>query len=530
MIIFMKARTLLLSIAAFTSILYSCDDNTDNLGGSIIDDLDGMKVSSAFYPIESKSVKADSIFSRTSTGYLGKIKDTETGAFVKEDFLTQFYTLENTQLPKENTITSRLKDGSVIADSCIIYLYYDKYYGDSLATMKLNMSELSKPMEEGEKYYTDFNPQKDGDNYCRTEKGMVNVNKTYSLYDLAADTVPKKIKIKLPNTLFHGGDSIVTKDNAAYIDKDGKPYFNYGTYLMQKYFSDPSLYKNSYSFIHNVCPGFYIKSTDGLGSMAYINMSQMLVYYKYKYQITDATGASKDTVSNVVTTFAGTEEVMQTTSVTNDEATIGKMVSDNSCTYIKSPSGIFTELTIPVDSILKGHENDTINSARITLTRINNGMSGKFHLDVPSTLLLIPNDMRTKFFEDGSIADNVTSYLAVSADNDQSGLARQNAYTFHNVSNLIKYMYEIRENGIKATAAKKGIAYDEAKAEWESANNDWNKVLVIPVETTYVTIGQSSQLVKVANDMSLTETKLVRGTSGIDSQIKIEVIYSKFQK
>lgn len=526
----MKARTLLLSIAAFASLLYSCDDNTDNLGGSIIDDLDNMKVYSDYYPIESKSVKADSIFSRTSTGYLGKIKDSGTGAYVKEDFLTQFYTLEGTQLPKENTITSRLKDGSVIADSCVIYLYYDKYYGDSLATMKLNMSELSRPLEESEKYYTDFNPQKEGDNYCRTGKGMVSVNKTYSLYDLAADTVPKKIKIKLPNAVFHGADSIVNNENAAYIDKDGNPYFNYGTYLMQKYYSDPSLYKNAYSFIHNVCPGFYIKSTDGLGSMAYINMSQMLVYYKYKYQITDATGAAKDTVSNVVTTFAGTEEVMQTTSVVNDEAAIGKMISDNSCTYAKSPSGIFTELAIPVDDILKEHENDTINSARITLTRINNSGSGKFSLNPPATLLLIPNGMRTKFFENGSVADNLTSYIAVSASDDQSGLARQNSYTFHNVANLIKFMNDKRNDGINEIVRKKGIAYDEAKTEWEAANSEWNKALVIPVETTYVTIGQSSQLVKVANDMSLTETKFVRGTPDKDSPIKIEVIYSKFQK
>lgn len=526
----MKARTLLLSIAAITTLLYSCDDNTDNLGGSIVDDLDNMKVTSELFPVVSRSVKADSIYSRTSTGYLGKIKDTETGAFVKEDFLTQFYTLEGTQLPKESTIASRLKDGSIIADSCIIYLYYDKYYGDSLATMKLNMSELSRPMEEGEKYYTDFNPQKEGDNYCRTDNGRVSVNKTYSLYDLAADTVPKKIKIKLPNALFHGGDSIVTKENAAYIDKEGNPYFNYGTYLVRKYFSDPSLYKNAYSFIHSVCPGFYIKSTDGLGSMAYINMSQMLVYYKYKYQKTDASGASKDTISNVVTTFAGTEEVMQTTAVANDEAAIAKMVDDNSCTYVKSPSGIYTELSIPVDDIIKGHENDTINSARITLTRINNSGNGKFHLATPSTLLLIPNGMRTKFFEDGKIADNTTSYLATSAASDQSGMARQNAYTFHNVANLVKYMNDRREEGIKDTAAKKGISYNEAKAEWESSHKDWNKALVIPVETTYVTIGQSSQLVKVANDMSLTETKLVRGSSGKDSLVKIEVIYSKFQK
>lgn len=123
----------------------------------------------------------------------------------------------------------------------------------------------------------------------------------------------------------------------------------------------------------------------------------MLVYYKYKYEKT-TNGEKKDTTVNVVTTFAGTEEVIQSTRISNDNAAIDKMVEEgnkNDITYIKSPAGIFTELTIPVDEILNGHENDTINSARISLTRINNTKHEKYNLDIPTTLLLIPNDMRT---------------------------------------------------------------------------------------------------------------------------------------
>lgn len=520
----MKLREALLSLAAILTGLCSCDDNTDNLGGSIIDDLDNMKVSTQTFNVVSRSVKADSVYSRTSTGYLGRVKDPETGAFIKGNFLTQFYTLEGTQLPEENTIESRLADGSIIADSCVVYLYYDKYFGDSLSTMKLHMTELAKPMEEKETYYSDFNPQTADGGYCRTDGKGISVGKTYALYDLAADTVPKKIKIKLPNSAI-GNDGNIN-GSYAYTDRDGKGYYNYGTYLMQKYYQNPKLYKNAYSFIHNVCPGFYFKTTDGIGSMAYINMSQMLVYYKYRYEKTASDGTKKDTVANVVTTFAGTEEVIQSTQISNDETAINSMVADGSGTFIKSPAGIYTELTIPVDDILNGYESDTINSARISLQRINNRKKDKYSLPIPKTLLLVPTALRTQFFENGKITDNKLTYTAVFASDDQSGMARQNCYTFHNVANLIQYMKDVREKGVSQLTTG-GLTTAEAKQQWESIHNDWNRVMIVPVETTYVTIGQSSQLVKVANDMSISGTKFAGGSS---PEVKIEVVYSKFEK
>ena len=37
-----------------------------------------------------------------------------------------------------------------------------------------------------------------------------------------------------------------------YIDKDGKKYNNYGTYIMRKYYENPALFKNFNSFTRNV--------------------------------------------------------------------------------------------------------------------------------------------------------------------------------------------------------------------------------------------------------------------------------------
>lgn len=524
----MNIRKLISGIVAVAAMVCSCDDNTDDLGGSIVDNLDNIKVDCDTFSIATKSVSAGHVYSRSTTGYLGKVKDPETGGTVEGNFTTQFFTLEGTQLPEEKSIATRLGDGKVMADSCVLYLYYDNYFGDSLATMKLKAMELAQPMKESEKYYSDFNPE----TLCRKGASTASVNKTYSLFDLTADTVQNKIKVKLPNSLLDENSNI--KGEPAYRsnpDLDGgesKPYYNYGTYLMRRYYENPKDFSNAYKFINKVCPGFYFKTTDGLGAMAYINMSQMLIYYKYTYEKTNTDGTKKDTTVSVVTTFAGTEEVIQATKIENKGTAIDDMIAEGKSkgyTIAKSPAGIYTELTIPVDDILRGHENDTLNSARVSLVRINNEKLGKYCFDKPKTLLMVPADSLKEFFENGKLTDNRQSYLAVHSTNDSyETFAKENSYTFHNIASLVDYMRTTRDNGIKTDA------------QWESKHPNWNKVLIVPVSTTYATVSQQKKLVKVENDMGLTETKLVMGDGSVPAgdkekiAVKLFVTYSKFEK
>lgn len=525
---FMEIKKALAIVFSIGALLCSCDDTTDNIGKSLVDDMDNLKATSKVFAVKTSSQLADSVYSRSTTGYLGRIKDPETGGYVKGDFVTQFYTLEGTQFPDEESIKSRLGDGSIIADSCVVYLYYDEYYGDSLTTMKLNALEMSKAMNEGDKYYSNFNPETQG--YVRTDGKGVSVSKSYTLYDMAADTVPKRLKIKMPNSPL-SADSIAT--SYAYTSADGKQYYNYGTYLMQKYYENPKLYKNAYTFINNVCPGFFFKVKTGLGSMAEVNMSQMLVYYKYQYKNDNG----NDTIASVVTTFAGTEEVLQTTTISNDDNVMEQLASDNTCTYVKSPAGIFTTAELPVDDIMLGHENDTINSARLTFTRINNEVHDKYSFDIPSTLLLVPQDSLYAFFENAEIADYKTSYLASFSTNDatySSSTLLENTYSFHNIANLITEMYR------EKTAVTGEQPADSTSSEWaawkvksnayEAAHPNWNKVVVVPVTTTYNTVSSSSQLVKVENDMSLTSTRLLRGDGQDTGKVKITVVYSNTDK
>lgn len=484
----MKAKLLtVISLITLAFTITACDDNTLELGASITPSSDSLNISTATFPVKTRSVIADSVLARTTTGYLGKIKDPETGSYITANFMSQFGTLENYEFPPKDSMVSKI-NGEIVADSCEIRLFINKYYGDPLNLMKITAYELGRPVEEGTNYYSNYSIEDHG--YIRSaSQGGIQKDKSFTIVDLNEDvdtrnssSYSKNIRIML---------------NSEYVDKDGVKYNNYGTYLMRKYFNDSSKknYKNSYNFIHNVCPGFYFKLKSGLGNMAYIYVSELNVYFRYK----------NDSTIKGVSTFAGTEEVLHTTNIINDTKSISKLAEDNTGTYIKTPSGIFTEMEIPVNDIYLNHKNDTLNSAKIAITRINNSSQDSYNLDVPSTLLMIEKDSIYNFFEKAKIANYKNSFLA-------SYSSSTNTYTFNNFSGLVSRMEDARV---------KGMATDP---EWEKKHPNWNKVLLVPVATTYNTTNSSSVLTKVVHDMSLSSTKLIGG----NTNLTISVVYSKF--
>lgn len=479
-------KTIIYTVIAIMSCITiaSCDDTTDSIGNSLTNNMDMLKVTTDTFNVATRSIVADSVLSRSTTGYLGKIRDIETGNYITGDFMAQFSTLENYKLPEKDSIVS-LQDGEVIADSCSIRLFYTDYYGDSLATMNITAYEMNEPMKEGVKYYSNFDPIAEG--LIRND-GM-KVNKTYTLTDLSISDEDRADESSYtPN--------IKINLNKPYTDKNGVTYNNYGTYIMRMYYEDPDRFKNSYNFIHEVCPGFYFKTNDGIGSMAYITVSQLNIYFRY---LNDSTYVG-------TTSFSATEEVLQTTNISNDKQNIADLANDNTCTYLKTPAGIFTEITLPVDEITENHSNDTINTAKISLTRINNNTHDEYSLSAPSTLLMIPKDSLYTFFENGDNVDYKKSFIATYSSST-------NQYTFNNISGMITYMADIK---------KKGLAEN---SNWLNEHPDWNRVVVIPVS---VTTNSSSQIVKIVHDMSLTSTKLVGGSENPYEPIKINVIYSKF--
>lgn len=478
----MKKIFVFLALAVSMALITSCDDTTDTIGGSLIPDNDKLVVSTDSFDVSSKTIPAGNVIPRTSTGYLGKMTDAETNTQVTANFMTQFHVLDNYQMTVADSITSRDASKNIIADSCEIRLFYKGSYGDSLAQMKLTAYELNKPVEEGITYRSNFDPI--ANNYVRTNGGIA-VNRSYTLTDLTEPDSVKKTSNYVKN--------INIKLNDQYTDKDGVVYNNFGTYLMRKYQSNPTAFRNSYHFLHEICPGFYFKITDGEGSMAKIEQAQINIYYRAKKGTSE-----KETFTKLV----GTEEVLQLTNFSNDQAKLQDLIKETGHTYLKTPAGLFTQLTLPITDILTGHENDTINSAKIEVKRVNNNASSTYNFGIPQNILMLPADSVETFFAKTRLNDNKTSFLA-------SYNTTKNSYIFNNISGLISF-------------------FKQAKSP---RSENWGKVVLVPVELQTTSTGsgasQKTTVNMISNQMGLSSTKLLGNTSAGNS-LRITVVYSKF--
>ena len=165
-------------------------------------------------------------------------------------------------------------------------------------------------------------------------------------------------------------------------------------------------------------------------------------------------------------------------------------------------------MTLPIDEIYEGHENDSISQTQFTLYRYNTEADQAEAFDIPQTLLMVRKQDMYAFFEERRVPDNRTSFVT-SFNNSY------NTYTFSNISNLIAYCRREKNS----EAAKAGLTPEA----WAQSHEDWNKVVLIPVETNE---DNSDNIVSVTHDMGIGSTRLVGGTN---DRISLQVIYSTFQ-
>jgi hypothetical protein len=261
-----------------------------------------------------------------------------------------------------------------------------------------------------------------------------------------------------------------------------------GTEIIRDYKAHPEHFANTLTWQESGNPcskGLYFKLDYGDGAMAYIQLIQLNIFYRY---YDDYLG--RDTIS--MASFAATDAVVQATRFENTN--LDRLMNDKSATYLKSPPGIFTLATIPAEQI---NVQDTINSAKLTLTRYNDVVESPFKLNIPKTVLMVRlDDYLNGFFENYKTNDSKESYLATF---DSS----TNTYQFTNIARLLTRMAKEKKDG--------------------KATENWNKVLIIPVEPTK---DSSGKIVKLNHDFSMNSARLVGGEG---NKLKLEVIYTQYK-
>lgn len=447
----------LLTMTAMTMALLSCDDNTDTLGVDMMPIGDLVTNEYKTYDVNTQSYAVgDSVLARTDLSYLGKYTDAETGTTVKSDFLCQLNCGENFDLPEK-----------IEKDSCVrldLRLFISDFVGDSLTSFKISVYELNKQLDPEEDYYTNIDPEK----FCDMSARPL-ATKWYTISDRTitdsarwSSDYSKNIRVSLPTDI--------------------------GTKILRDYRSNPEHFANTAAWLESGNPcskGLYFKLEYGDGAMAYIDIVQFNIYFNYYDE-----DYKKDTLG--VCSFAATDAVVKASRFENSN--LDRLMDDREAAYLKTPAGIFTMATIPIEEI---NAQDTINSAKLTFTRYNDTTQEKFKLSIPQTVLLVRlDDYLDGFFENYQINNSKDSYLTTFNSST-------NTYVFNNVARLLTTMVEERRNG--------------------KASENWNKVLLIPVKTTK---DSSGNIVKLNHDFNMGYTKLVGGES---NKVKMEVLYSKFK-
>ena len=473
-------------------VLTACDEDTALIGSDIMPGKDHVETTNAVFPLTSRSILVDSVRANTANSYLGCIVDPETQSKTTCSFLAQFHMTEDYRFPAKDRLQWD-EQGNPVVDSCDIRLFFDQYYGDSLAVMKLHVQELdtARTLEENVAYYSNLDP-KDFINPSNTNRFTY----AYAATDLARPGATNpSILVRLPK--------------------------EYGQFILKKYYENPDFFKNSYNFIHHVCPGFYFKTTGSVGSMVNTYISTLDVFFKYK----TTTEAGADTLVNGMHRMAATEEVIQSTTVEN-RIPAGMLNPANEYTYLKSPTGIFTEVTLPVGEVVAGeHYNDTINSAQLVFRCFASEVAEGRLLSVPQNVVMVRKADMYKFFEKEKLPDSQTSFIAVYN-------ASNNAYSFSNIGQLLTILKNERDAGAGAVRTESEDVRNAKYALWEAENPDWNKVVLIPVQADYTTTtnaygNTTKTLQRVRNLMGMTSVKIEGGPNAAP---QMSIVYSRFKQ
>lgn len=466
----------------------SCSEDTEAIGHSLTSEADKLVYSNNTFYATSNTYLVDSLMTRQSYCYLGRVIDPETETEVSSSFTTQFYLLPNVTIPYQ--YISSKENGEIVADSCdiIMYLYNPFKTVDNKVAVQMNIHELKTPVREDIRYYSNFMP----DQYLRTDANAINFNHMFSYDNMTDNDKDRSASSYLNN--------IRVPLNQQYVGLDSVTYKNYGTYILRKLIKYQTEGKkqnpNTYVFSHEVCPGFSFTITDGYGfHSAYTDLGLRIYYNVVK----------PDTSYKATFIIASTDEVMQTISVSNDKTALTKLAAETDHTYLKTPAGLFTEVKLPVEQIWNGHESDSLLATKVTFQRMNNQKTNERAFDPPASLLMVMKDSLKTYFETKQVPNSKTSYVT-------SYNSTYNTYSFSNIANLVTRLWKLRNQHIASDPT------------WADPNSDHYKVLLVPVE--YGTSTTSTTPTWIGHDLSLSSTRLVGGKTPIE----LNVVYARFKK
>jgi hypothetical protein len=351
------------------------------------------------------------MYARTTSGLLGKIDDSFYG-YLESDFICQFYCPDGFEF-------SHTPAGGHI-DSVELRLYYKSWVGDSLAPMQVQVFRINKELERN--FYTNFDP----DPY----RGELLGTQVYTPFDYTVPDTTRYKKDSDSTYTFYPQISIL-------LDRGfGQEFYEHGSFASQEDFND-------------FLKGLYVTTGFGSGNVIQVDLSHLNIYYHYT--ITGSEG--QDSLVQGGERFGVTREVLQLNRAKHKDIDIDKLTDDNgSFTYLKTPSGVYTHIVIPVTAMRDSLEGRIINHVPFEPSPMPL-VDEPFAFPRPPYLLLLPVDSISSFFENNRIENNTSSFLFTynaSTNTYQYGVTTYDSYSstlsttysVMNISGLVKLHLE----------------------------------------------------------------------------------------
>ena len=389
-------KSLIITFIAVIAI--ACDDTLYQVGFSIQPEKDRLSVGIDTLQLYSRTVRVDSVFTKTKYPVLGEYIDPIFGS-IKSEYIGEFY------LSPE----AEFKEGAII-DSVKAVISYTTMLGDSLAPMELSIYEVTKSLK-GLNDYTHIDPTNFVDMSLPLGKeSFTGKNSTF-------------------RTISYTAQDFSTQTYDEYLINVDLP-ISIGERFLEEYKKPGHGEMTSTDSFRDFFPGLYFTTTFGNSTIVRVDLTSLFVHYKYNDK--DGSSEGTDTIRTDAFRLNITPEVKQINHISNKSDEL--LVDDPTHTFIKSPAGVNTEITFPISEIHENLKSQALNLVNFTVYALPNEIDNEMvKLNPPDYLLLVNKDSLSGFFEKRRLRDNATSFLSEKFD------ANTYSYKFNNISTMINY-------------------------------------------------------------------------------------------
>lgn len=546
----------------------ACSDSLSEIGASTRPDTDGITIKTSQFEVPIETVYRDSIYVRTGYPLLGQITDPYLGEF-KAGYLAQFYANKETSMDiydSSDSLTFGLLRTSFIRemeakepgewdpnhyytsrydslvgnkiDSMTIRIYYQSYYGDSLAPMQVSIYSLNSDADFASMPESDFYSNNDFSSlYSKKNflgsKGYTPANRELSDSARSVSNYMNYIEVKLDDKY---KDQFLRMAAQAAIARDTKnPIHSKFTDI----FASQSKLRSQW--LSGVC----VKPTFGDGSLIKVYYTAIYLFYSsYHRYAEDGTllrntaddGDSTYTV-NHVRYIAVTPDVIQMAGFEFKDEQKEERLSYADTAFISSPQGYYSAIELPVGKIISQMMNDParkdssyfLNAANFYLKAYK--PQGTVLSNTPApTLLMVQEDSVNIYFEEGKLPNSVTScyatYSCDSVPNDHYNDPNSGVYYygFGNISSVIIGLAENQGWGkdkITTVDEWEKMLKANGKLQADQTIDDYTvRMALLPVDVT--TNSTYGTLLSVANYILPTCVRLQKG----EAKQNIQMVYT----